>query len=109
MDITEQQIEQWEDEHGTVAYRFVEDKPKIGAVLPHSSEWDGDNPTDEELPGTSTWETLQMAREYAQWSSGWIVAVGGSHVRWGQEAGERLLANATVLAIVEAAGVALSR
>ncbi len=56
-------------------YRYIETLdgqtiPAIGDTLPNSYAWDGDEPTDQELPGTCAFATLAAAKKYAKFSAG---------------------------------------
>ena len=86
----------------TRAYRLISDdydEPTIGDVLPQSNVWDGDEETDEELPGTCAFATRAAVDEYAQWSHGWIVEIEGEQVATGDLPYEVIIADAVVMAV----------
>ncbi|MCP4679697.1 MAG: hypothetical protein GY854_30245 [Deltaproteobacteria bacterium] len=80
-------------------WRYQETKPAIGDVLPCSNVWHGDDPTDEELPGTCAWDTRSQCEDYAKHSSGYMVLLGGVNVQSGDLAGEIILEDAEVFAV----------
>jgi hypothetical protein len=92
-----------------VGYRYIssEQAVEVGTTLAPSHDWIGDEPTDVLLDGTCVFDSLAACKRYAQWSRGVICAVEGDRVRndgTGIIAGEMLLANAVVTAIICDAG-----
>jgi hypothetical protein len=92
-------IEQIEDEFLQIGWRFSETKFEIGEELPHSWVWDGDQWTDEALPGTCVFEDLNQVKEYAKYSKGYILLVGGVEIKTGDEPGELIFDEAKVFGI----------
>lgn len=83
-------------------YRVVETLPVIGETLGRSYVWDGDQITDEALPGTCAFSTLAAAREYGRWSRGfWIIGLAGERACWGDLAYEVIIRDAVVVEIIE--------
>jgi len=82
-----------------VGWRYQEDAPVVGDVLPSSFHWEGDEPTSEELRGTSVWRTRELAETYAKWSDGFMVLLRGVIVGTGAEPGEALMEDATVMKV----------
>ena len=82
-------------------WRYVDgsDAPQVGALLDPSYVWDGDEPTDEELPGTCAWDTRAACETYAQYSHGcgWLVEVSGEYAGSGSEPAEIILTDALVI------------
>lgn len=79
-------------------WRYMPDAPKVGEVLPNSYVWDGDQPTDEELPGTCCWPTRERALRYCDWG-GYLVRVEGELVCYGDEPDEVIVRNARVISV----------
>jgi len=77
----------------------MENSPAVGDMLPRSNVWEGDEPTDVELPGTCAWDTLSSAEKYAQYSHEYIVLIGGVLVQSGDLAGEIIIDDAQVFAV----------
>ena len=93
------------EDYEITGWRFIYDwdgaAPFVGQELPVSYRWDGDEKTDEELPGTCAWETRDMCEHYSKHSrgTGWIAKVGGNRGGWGEEPGEIIIRAAVVLAV----------
>ena len=84
------------------AYRFEEKNVVAGDTLENSRVWDGDQPTDDELPGVCAFETKEQAEKYAQYSHnlGQIVEIEGEKVGTGLDlVGEVIIRDAVVTAI----------
>lgn len=82
-----------------MGWRFVEDELKVGDVLLASRIWDGDQPTDDDLRGTCAFNTRARCEEYARWSAGYIVCIGGTDNGTGDLAGEIIIEDATVITV----------
>lgn len=82
-------------------WRFQETEPKVGDILSRSNVWIEDEPTDEELPGTCCFETVEDCEDYAQWSRGYIVEVEGVRICGGDVAGETIIDEARVVSVRE--------
>lgn len=78
-------------------WRFSEEKFEIGDELPNSYEWEGDEQTDIELSGTSIFDSISDLLEYAKYSTGYVFLVFGTNNGSGQEPGESIMSEATVL------------
>ena len=83
-------------------YRFVsnwdDNEPKVGDSLNASFVWDGEEITKDQLPGTCAFETRDQVEEYAKYSTGWILKIGGDDAGYGHDmVGEILIANAVVI------------
>ncbi len=92
-ELTEMMIEDFD-----LGYRYCAEPVGKGQVLPHSHVWDGDQRTDEELPGVCCFETMEQAKRYAQWSDGQIVMVAGVSHGGGELAGEVIIEPSGIVA-----------
>lgn len=86
--------------------------PAIGSVLANSRVWDDGEMLDEELNGTCTvglnWDADEyditravrlLGEGYTGYTGRYVVLVGGNDYEGGQDAGEYIISNATVLAV----------
>jgi len=93
------------NQYESTGYRFISrhyaERPQVGDVLDASFVWDGDEMTDEELAGTCCLETLPACKEYARYSTGWIVQVGGYDEGRGELPGEIIISDATVVQVTD--------
>jgi len=78
-------------------WRFSDQQFSIGDELPNSFEWEGDEQTDIELDGTSVFDEIEDLYKYAKYSKGQIMIVMGVRIGSGQEPGESIMSEATVL------------
>ena len=88
----------------SVGFRFVDHEVAVGAQLDNSFVWDGDEKTDDELPGTCVFESWSAMAKYAQYSKGCgkIVLVSGDHAGRGTDfADEVYISDATVVAVMD--------
>jgi hypothetical protein len=86
------------------AYRFEKKKVAVDDTLENSHVWDGDQVTDDELPGVCAFETRMQAEKYAQYSHniGKIVEIEGERAGSGLDmVGEVIIRDAVVTAIYE--------
>jgi hypothetical protein len=85
-------------------FRFCDHKVSVGQTLDNSYIWDGDEKTDEQLPGVCAFESWSAMAKYAQYSKGiggHIVVVTGDNAGRGTDfADECYIANATVVAVM---------
>jgi len=87
-----------------VGFRFVDHDVTVGDELGNSYVWDGDDKTDEELPGTCAFESWTAMAKYAQYSQGCgkiVVLTGDSAGRGTDFADEVYISDATVVAVLE--------
>jgi hypothetical protein len=80
-------------------WRYQETAPVVGSILAHSNVWVEDEPTDEELPGTCCFETVEACEKYAQWSKGYIIEVEGVRICGGDLADETIIDEARVVSV----------
>jgi len=82
-------------------YRYIEEgEPQVGDILPTSYVWDGDEWTDEQLPGTCCFSSIQAIIEYSQWcETGWIVIVSGDPLKTGELPYEVIIREAEVISV----------
>lgn len=87
-----------------VGFRFVDHEVAVGDILENSFEWDGDEKTDDELPGTCAFATWKGMEKYAAYShgAGRVVVIKGRFAGHGNDmADEILVADAEVIAVLE--------
>lgn len=91
------------DKYEASGYRFIDadfgSEPKKGDFLDNSFVWDGDEITETELDGTCAFDSYEKVKDYAKYSTGWIVRIGGDLAGYGDLSGEILIKSATVLEI----------
>lgn len=87
-----------------VGFRFVDHEVEVGQQLNNSRIWDGDNPTEDELPGTCAFGAWKDFAKYAQYSRGCgkcVVITGTDKGSWHDIAGEIVIGDAVVVAVME--------
>ena len=90
-----------------IGYRYIDNyyngPVRVGDNLQNSFVWDGDEPTDEELPGTCCFDSLDALKEYAKWSKGCgvLVVVKGEFEQYGDLPNEVLISDAKVVEVIE--------
>ena len=87
-----------------VGFRFVDHEVAVGDELQNSYVWDGDEKTEDELPGTCAFESWTSFVKYAQYSRGagkCVVITGRDKGRGTDFAGEIYVAEAVVVAVME--------
>lgn len=100
-------------------YRDDVAAPIVGDILPASSVWIDGNPTDDDLGGTSAiqiWSesgndiTLdRAAKMLGDYWGRYVVVIGGEQGQYGQDDGEIIVRNATVLAVFDRGAVCCDR
>lgn len=89
----------------TTGYRFCDYEVAVGDILENSYVWDGDEKTDDELPGTccfKTWEALESYAKYSKGIGGKIVLIKGDFAGYGQDFADEIhIADAEVVAVIE--------
>lgn len=87
-----------------VGFRFVTKPVNIGDELDNSYVWDGDQITDDELPGTAAFSSWKAIEEYAKHSKGIggqvLLISGGDAGRGTDFADEIYIANAKVVGAI---------
>lgn len=85
-------------------FRFCGHVVNVGDELGNSCVWDGDEKTDDELPGTCAFESWSAMVKYAQYSKGIggkIALITGDNAGRGTDfADEIYVANAKVVAVM---------
>lgn len=98
------------EDYDAIGLRRDDRKYEVGDEIPASKDWDDGQPTNNDLPGTSTFGlqtyddgwiggskiSLMTYRHYPH-----IYIVGGDIAEYGEDSGELVLSNCKVLARVE--------
>ena len=87
-----------------VGFRWVDHEVNVGDELDNSYVWDGDEKTEDELPGTCAFASWSAMTKYAQYSRGLgkiIVITGDDAGRGTDFADEIYISKATVVAVMD--------
>jgi hypothetical protein len=89
----------------TIGYRFCDYEVAVGDELDNSFVWDGDQKTDDELPGVcafSTWEAIADYAKHSKGIGGKIVLVTGEFAGHGTDFADEIYVKwAEVVAVID--------
>lgn len=83
-----------------IGYRYLDASAEVGDELDNSYVWDGDEWTNEELPGTCAFSTIDAVIEYAKYSKGFIAVLQGAIVEHGELESEIIIEGAEVAVVI---------
>lgn len=100
--LSQQEIESWE----CLAIRVVDAQHSVGDELPASRRWDDGEVTDEMLQGTSAIDVNRIGLDATvsmiddMYIGGDILVIRGDDMGWGEDTGEIIVGDATVVAVI---------
>lgn len=95
-----QLVEMADNCEGAIAIRIDNARYDVGDTLPVSRVWDDGNPTEELLEGTSCLR-LGRAEQAVKYRGRYGYVISGRSLYEGNDLGETVVEDATVLAVVE--------